>query len=158
MKYHEDNDYKKKRIKGWRKEHNAGGFRCSHCRRWVVINDYIGTANRNHCNLCLWSKHVDEAKGDRKSTCESGMRPIGLTFKQEGLGKQGEIMLVHVCASCNKISINRVARDDDNDGILACFESATSLELSMRAAIQEQSITLLIGDDRVEVMTQLFGN
>ena len=38
-------------------------------KRWVVINDYMGTKNRNHCNLCLWSKHVDEAKGDRRADC-----------------------------------------------------------------------------------------
>lgn len=145
------------RAKEWHKEYTAGGFRCSHCKRWVGINDYIGTANRNHCNLCLWSKHVDETKGDRRSTCESGMKPIGLTFKQEGFGKQGEIMLIHACAGCNKISINRVARDDGNDEILACFESSMLLEPIIRQNIQGLRIVLLDEGDRNDVLIQLFG-
>lgn len=157
VKYHEDNEYKKKRIKEWRREHGAGGFKCSHCRRWVVINDYIGTVNRNHCNTCLWSKHVDEAKGDRRSTCESGMRPIGLTFKHEGFGRQGELMLVHVCANCNKVSINRIARDDGNEAVVGCFELSMTLASTTRQMIERQNILLLNKNDEEDVLTQLFG-
>lgn len=152
MKYHDDYfDYEKNRKKQWRQEHDAGGFRCSHCKRWVVINDYMGTKNRNHCNLCLWSKHVDEAKGDRRSGCLGGMKPIGLTFKHEGIGKQGELMLVHSCMGCGRISINRLAADDSEWLVMDCFE------LSLRSEFGDDNIRLLGEEDRSEIRVQLFG-
>ena len=161
MKRSQYDDYsfegkKKHREKEWKREHDAGGFRCSHCKSWVIINDYMGTVNRNHCSLCLWSKHVDEQKGDREATCQGGMRPIGLTFRHEGMGKQGELMLVHECAGCQKLSINRIARDDDNDGILGIFEASKSNHL-LSSELKHAGIYLLLGNEREEVYRQLFG-
>jgi len=147
---------KKNREKEWKREHHAGGFKCSHCKRWVIINPYMGTANRNHCPLCLWSKHVDIQKGDREATCHGGMRPIGLTFKHEGQFKQGELMLVHECATCLKISINRIARDDTNEGILQVFASSKS-NRQLRVALKNAGIVLLTNQDKKEVDAQLFG-
>ena len=155
MNYHDDYfNYEKNRKKKWRKEHEAGGFRCSHCKCCVVINDYMGTKNRNHCNICLWSKHVDEAKGDLRADCQGGMKPIGLTFKYEGYGRQGELMLVHGCSSCERVSINRLAADDNDDSVIACYEES----LGKRASIAGMDgIRLLDADDRSQVMIQLFG-
>lgn len=147
---------KKHREKEWKREHDAGGFRCSHCKDWVIINSYMGTVNRNHCPLCLWSKHVDEQKGDREATCLGGMRPIGLTFRHEGLGKQGELMLIHECAGCQKLSINRIAGDDDNDGILGIFDASRS-DHFLSAKLKRAGIYLLLSDEREEVHRQLFG-
>jgi hypothetical protein len=123
----------------------------------VVINDYIGTSNRNHCNYCLWSKHVDEEKGDRKAVCHNGMKPIALTFKHEGYGKQGELMLVHQCQGldCKKISINRIARDDGNNQVLDIFE--LSKQLSKQQIFDETGITILVHTDEAEIHRQLFG-
>lgn len=150
------NDKKKNREKERKREHAAGGFKCSHCKAWVIINPYIGTANRNHCPICLWSKHVDEQKGDREATCHGGMKPIGLTFKHEGQFKQGELMLVHECAKCSKISINRIARDDDNDGILRIF-SMSQADRQLAVLLKKAGIVLLNSDDKNEVDIQLFG-
>jgi hypothetical protein len=138
-------------------EHKAGGFKCSHCKQFVVINDIMGTANRNHCNMCLWSKHVDKAKGDRKSTCNGGMRPVGLTFKYEGHGKIGEIMLIHLCSACQKISINRIARDDPEDCILDVFRKSSELGNSIRLQFIKAGIGLLVESDFIEINKQLFG-
>jgi hypothetical protein len=146
----------KKKEQEWKKEHNAGGFRCSHCKEWVIIDEYIGTANRNHCNVCLWSKHVDESKGDRRAECHAGMRPIGLTFKHEGSGRQGEIMLVHECARCGVVSINRIAGDDDNKKIVSVFNESARNE-DLRRELKKQGITMLTVEDMAEVKTQLFG-
>jgi hypothetical protein len=150
------NDKKKNREKEWKREHSAGGFKCSHCKGWVIINAHIGTANRNHCPACLWSKHVDKNKGDREATCYGGMRPIGLTFKHEGKFKQGEIMLVHECADCSKLSINRIARDDDNDGILTIFETSRSNH-QLEIMLKKVGIYLVSSRDKEEVHVQLFG-
>jgi hypothetical protein len=153
------NDYfnnEKKKEQEWKKEHNAGGFRCSHCKQWVIINSYMGTVNRNHCNICLWSKHVDERKGDRRVECHGGMKPVALTFKHEGWGRQGEIMIVHRCAQCDIISINRIAADDDNERILCIYNDSVS-DYSLEKKLKGLSINILTIKDELEIRIQLFG-
>lgn len=157
MKYcNEYSNKDKKKEKEWKKEHNAGGFKCSHCKRWVVINSYMGTINRNHCTSCLWSKHVDKNKGDRRSVCHGGMRPIGLTFKHEGAGRQGEIMLVHECAACRTLSINRIAGDDDNEKILSIYNGSLN-DMALQSELKTHGIRILTGNDEMEIRIQLFG-
>lgn len=152
-RYHDDfGNEQKPKNKPLAAEQKSGGFRCSHCRQWVVINQLMGTANRNHCNLCLWSRHVDNDKGDRMSVCRGGMRPIGLTLKHEGFGRVGELMLVHECQGCDKLSINRIARDDYEDEILSVFEQ--SLKLNPER-FSQQDIELL--DEPDEIHRQLYG-
>jgi hypothetical protein len=121
------------------------------------VENIMGTANRNHCNMCLWSKHVDEHKGDRKASCQGGMQPIGLTFKHEGLGRIGEIMLIHLCSSCQKISINRTARNDMEDKILSVFERSFKLDNTVKARLKDEGILLLSKNDTPEVQAQLVG-
>ncbi len=152
MKRYENSrlNHDKYRAKEWKREHDGGGFKCSHCKQFVVINDIMGTANRNHCNMCLWSKHVDEAKGDRKAICNGGMEPIGLTFKHDGYGKIGEIMLIHQCSVCQKISINRIARDDPEHKILEVFEQSFSLNNSLKQRLGKKDIDLLPEHDGLE--------
>lgn len=157
MQYHEDTYYKKKQQKQRHNELAASGFKCAHCRQWVVINKYMGTANRNHCNRCLWSKHVDVKKGDRRQECHGGMKPIGLTFKHEGYGRQGELMIIHECATCKHLSINRIAGDDDNRLLLDLFELSCRISNEQVRRLMRQSIDCLAEDDRREVLTQLFG-
>jgi hypothetical protein len=150
-------NYEKKKAQQWKREHDAGGFRCSHCRQFVVINDRIGTANRNHCNWCLWSKHVDEAKGDRRSNCNGGMEPAGLTLKHEGYDRTGEVMLIHLCSACPKISINRIARDDPESKILEVFSQSFELGDTIKTRLGGNGIYLLTQADDKELHVQLFG-
>ncbi len=108
-------------------------FICVNCGKEVLL-EALGTQHRNHCPFCFYSLHVDlEVSGDRKSECKGKMKPIGLTFKQEGVDKygkerQGEIMIIHQCEKCNHISINRIAGDDDSEGILELFDKGKELE------------------------------
>lgn len=155
---YEYSNAKKHQAQEWKREHDAGGFRCSHCKKFVVINDIMGTVNRNHCNICLWSKHVDEAKGDRRATCNGGMKPIGLTFKHEGYNRIGEIMLIHLCSTCQKISINRIARDDPEHKILEIFNQSFSLSEDMRRGLDKANIYLVAENNKQELLAQLFGN
>lgn len=156
-KYSDAFNYDKHRAQERKREHSAAGFKCSHCKQFVVINDIMGTANRNHCNWCLWSKHVDIDKGDRRSSCHGGMEPIGLTFKHEGLGRIGEVMLIHLCSLCQKISINRIARDDPEYKILEVFEGSFDLSDQAKQRIDTHDIYLLTSRDAQELSTQLFG-
>lgn len=138
-------------------------FICSHCGRKVLYDRKIGTLHRNHCPYCLWSKHEDlNEPGDRKSDCHGDMEPIGLTFKHEGWDKygklkQGELMLIHKCLKCGKISINRIAGDDDNQAILKVFENSKSLALEDVQKLAQLGIRILTEQDRKEIEKQLFG-
>lgn len=152
-----ENNCKKQSVKLWNKEHKAGGFRCAHCKRFVVINDYMGTANRNHCNSCLWSRHVDQQTGDRRANCGGGMQPVGLTYKQTGADTYGEIMLIHICSSCQKVNINRVARDDPDHLIEMVFAFGLSLSKDMRQTIELEDIYILDQHDAPQLRAQLYG-
>ncbi len=63
---------------------------------------------RNHCPHCLYSLHVDELPGDRKSGCGGLMRPIGIVYNS----KKG-YQIVHRCETCGAQKVNRIAEDCD---------------------------------------------
>ena len=139
------------------RQEQGGGFKCSHCKHWVVINEYMGTANRNHCNLCLWSKHVDIKKGDRLAECQAGMKPIGLTFRIEDAINRGEIMLIHDCMGCDKISINRLAADDGEHLVMEVYAASCQMTANTRMLLQEQAIYVADESDQGVIHRQLFG-
>jgi hypothetical protein len=58
-------------------------FRCRRCRL-DVPRDAVGTAHRNHCPNCLWSRHVDDILGDRAADCGSMMEPIAISVRGDG--------------------------------------------------------------------------
>ena len=87
------------------------------------------------------------------------MEPAGLTFKDEGVDKygkkiQGEIMFVHECTMCGKISINRLAGDDEPKKVLEILRNTI---VDKRSHIKYSNIELLTEKDRKEVERQLFG-
>jgi len=138
-----------------------GDFRCANCGAIVSsIHLLSGVNNRNHCPYCLWSCHLDlYSAGDRLSACKAGMKPIGLTLKRSRNKYQpeprGELMLVHACADCDTVSINRIAADDDLETILSVFQS--SLGVNQVGFYDQQGIVMLDVEDAEVVHTQLFG-
>lgn len=139
-------------------------FRCLHCRAYVTVERaYSAVNNRNHCPYCLWTRDLDlfEA-GDRLSACKGGMQPIGLTLKERRKKyarlDQGELMLVHRCVECGKISINRIAADDFAPAVLEVFEFSLHLTAADRTLIAGSRITLLGQDQRTLVRSRLLGN
>lgn len=82
-------------------------FRCAHCRLDVPAVA-PGTAHRNHCPNCLWSRHLDDAPGDRASDCRASMQPIAITVRGDG-----EWVLIHRCTGCGVLHANRSAGDDN---------------------------------------------
>lgn len=98
------------------RRHRADGlesFKCGRCKAFIGPT-VSGGRHRNHCPLCLYSRHVDGAQpGDRASTCRSLMAPVG-TFNRP----KGEQVIVHHCLGCGLERHNRVAADDN---ILACL-------------------------------------
>lgn len=64
-------------------------FICEYC-----AHENIGTGFTNHCEQCLWSKHVDVDPGDRKETCAGMMEPWDVE------PKNGGFRIVHKCTKC----------------------------------------------------------
>jgi hypothetical protein len=91
-----------------RARHGITTFRCRHCGLDVSL-DAPGTAHRNHCPNCLWSRHLDDDRpGDRAAECGSAMEPIAISVRGDG-----EWVLVHRCTGCDALSLNRSAGDDN---------------------------------------------
>jgi hypothetical protein len=83
-------------------------FKCGHCKAFIGPT-VSGGRHRNHCPLCLYSRHVDNRRmGDRASACRSLMAPIGVFYRPKG-----EQVVVHRCLGCGFERHNRVAADDN---------------------------------------------
>ena len=88
-------------------------FKCGRCRTFVgpIVS---GGRHRNHCPLCLTSRHVDLRRpGDRSSPCRALMAAIGVAFRPNG-----EQLVVHRCNGCGIERQNRVAADDNPTALL----------------------------------------
>jgi len=70
------------------------------------------------------------------------MKPIGLTLRPDG-----EIVTVHRCLSCGKVSLNRIAGDDNPETILSL--------VNPKLDIQIPNIDFVTGTE--DVLTQLYG-
>lgn len=82
-------------------------FKCGHCRAFIGPT-IAGGRHRNHCPLCLYSRHVDlGCPGDRRCECRSLMAPVGLATR-----RNGEQVIVHRCLGCEVERVCRVAADD----------------------------------------------
>ena len=147
-----------------KEEEQNRGFSCINCRKWIPVSKHNNTVNRNHCPHCLWSKHVDKTlAGDRLASCNSGMKPIGLTIKTPRIDKwgvevKGEVMIVHECVACGKISINRILSQDLPEEIMSAFEASKNMDLEQKEKLKKDEIIVLEEQDREEVKKQIFGN
>lgn len=81
---------------------NKENFICEKCGYKNSGNGYT-----NHCQNCLWSKHVDINPGDRAEECCGIMQPIGLV--KEG----GVFFIIHKCQKCGIKKRNRAQIDDN---------------------------------------------
>jgi hypothetical protein len=147
----------------WRRHSLEDVFTCRQCQAVVYSQPMIsGVKNRNHCPYCLWSRHVDHAQpGDRMSACKAIMQPIGLTVKRGHNkyeeGTYGELMLIHCCSECDKLSINRIAADDQAERLMEIFRASLGLDSSTQCQLEVSGIHLLQGEDVMLVVSQLLG-
>ena len=84
-------------------------FICENCGNEVNPLEYSA---RDHCNKCLYSKHVDVMPGDRNNDCKGLLIPIGIekfkdTFK-----------IIYQCEKCHQTHKNIMANDDNMDLII----------------------------------------
>ena len=90
-----------------RESDQQDAYRCRRCKL-MVSHLALGTQHRNHCPSCLWSIHVDQNPGDRRSDCLALMEPIAIWVQP-----RGEWSLVHRCHGCGALNSNRIAGDDN---------------------------------------------
>lgn len=141
----------------------AGEFRCLQCGARVVVDPlHSGVNNRNHCPYCLCSRHLDmQAPGDRLSACRGLMQPIGLSRKpgrnKYAARESGELLLVHLCAECGRVSLNRLAADDDPEQVEAALRAASHLDVETRSRLALAQVSLLDEGEADFVRAQLYG-
>ena len=143
---------------------NNVDFNCKQCGYYVTSLRFVsGVNHRNHCPICLYSRHLDLFHaGDRLSACKGMMAPVGLTVKKSpdkyGHPYMGELMLVHQCVHCGTLSINRIAADDDPVSLLKVFECSLSENPQLLAENKLGDINFLQGEDKYLLYSRLFGH
>jgi hypothetical protein len=88
---------------------NNQSFVCEHCGHQTPKHP---SSSRDHCNECLWGKHVDMMTGDRLNQCQGLLEPVGLETKNQ---KQ---TLIYHCNKCTTQIRNIVAPDDKFEKLL----------------------------------------
>jgi len=84
-------------------------FICENCNNKVERLEYTA---RDHCNHCLYSKHVDILPGDRQNNCQGLLKPIGIE-KYRNTYK-----IVYQCQKCKQLHRNIMANDDNMELII----------------------------------------
>ena len=90
---------------------NDAGFICVNCGAEVPP---LGYTSRDHCNVCLFSVHVDVFPGDREADCGGRLRPVG-TSPHPRKGFE----IAYKCEKCGREKKNMAARDDDMKKLIA---------------------------------------
>ena len=85
-------------------------FVCEKCERQV---EPLGYTCRDHCNNCLYSKHVDINPGDREESCHGLLEPVRVELNS----KKGYV-IIYRCQKCGAIKKNKAANDDNMDLII----------------------------------------
>ena len=84
-------------------------FICENCHKEVKK---LGYTARDHCPYCLYSKHVDINPGDRPTSCQGLLKPIGIEkFKDT-------YKILYRCEKCGEDHKNIIAKDDDMNMII----------------------------------------
>lgn len=140
-----------------------GNFLCVNCRQPVPLDPHrAGVHNRNHCPYCLWSRHLDLFKaGDRLAACRAPMRPVGLAHKRRMKKYPGrapeELMVIHRCEDCGKVSLNRIAADDCTNELWDIFQRSLDLDPAFLQDLEWSGIAILGARVARTVREQLFG-
>jgi len=137
-------------------------FKCVNCHTYVSCEPRLaGVSSRNHCPYCLWSRHLDLQKpGDRLAACREKMEPVGLTLKKSHRKygeERGELMLIHVCRECGKVSINRIASDDIAGKLAELYERSLGMDGRLKGKLSACGVEPLGATERAVVVARLFG-
>lgn len=88
---------------------NNQSFVCEHCGTEVPPHP---NSSRDHCNMCLWGKHVDINPGDRLHRCKGLLKPVSLYIANR------KEQIEYVCQSCGASVRCKVAPDDEREVVI----------------------------------------
>jgi len=137
-------------------------FICCECNNETAFSADIDGTHINHCPRCLSLRHFNKKFLDDAATdCGGCMRAIGLAFKKEGTDKHNnqkeeELMIIHECVVCDKISVNRLASDDDETAIISLFHKSLLLESKTKQKLLSEKIVVVCLQDKEKVFIKLF--
>lgn len=81
-------------------------FTCDICGKEVPKHK---TSSRDHCNNCLYGKHVDINPGDRLNECKGTLEPIGIDITNS------RTRIIYICKKCKEKRLCITAPDDNKD-------------------------------------------
>lgn len=84
-------------------------FICENCGQKVEKLHYTA---RDHCNYCLYSKHVDITPGGRDNLCQGLLKPIGIEKYRD------TYKIIYQCQKCHQFHKNIMASDDNMEQII----------------------------------------
>lgn len=90
------------------------------------------------------------------------MQPIALAFKNYKVnlftGKgNGEVMIIHQCLNCGKISPNRIAGDDNEYQVISILNESINLNQNMANLLKNLRLEPITALNKEEALISLFG-
>lgn len=97
---------------------NDNSFVCELCGAKV---EKLGYTSRDHCPVCLTSKHVDIFPGDRQNECQGLMKPVDIKMSSKGY------VIQYKCTKCGELHNNKTSNDDNFGTILSVMNKTYNL-------------------------------
>lgn len=69
----------------------------------------------------------------------------------------GELMLIHQCTNCGKLSPNRIAGDDNEYQILCVLKESIDLNQILLNQLNELGLIPITNENKEEALVSLFG-
>lgn len=90
------------------------------------------------------------------------MQPIAITFKNYRVNPftdrgSGELVIVHQCLKCGRISPNRIAGDDSEYQILSIVNESMNLNRNITAQFKNMGLEPITTSNKEEAFISMFG-
>jgi len=90
------------------------------------------------------------------------MQPISMAFKDYEVNLftnkgGGELMIIHQCLNCGKISPNRIAGDDNEYQMLCILKESLCLSEDLAMKLLSLGLELITNINKEEALISLFG-
>ncbi len=90
------------------------------------------------------------------------MQPIAIAFKNYKVNPftsrgNGELMVIHQCLNCGRVSPNRIAGDDSEYQILSILKESINLNENIAIQLKNLGLELITTINKEEALISLFG-
>jgi hypothetical protein len=90
------------------------------------------------------------------------MQPMAIAFKDYSVNPftnrgGGELMIIHQCLNCGKISPNRIAGNDNEYQILSILKESMNLNEDITTRLRNIGLELITTSNKEEAYISLFG-